>query len=68
MGMLDGQSDGDSLFFRRDLHVEGDTEAIVCLRNALDDLEGSLVDDVASFFGKAGRTALFVSWGGQQYV
>lgn len=45
-------------FFSRDLIVEGDTEAVVCLRNALDDLDGSITDDVARFFGPPGRAGL----------
>lgn len=56
--MVDGRLDGDSLFFTRDLIVEGDTEAVVCLRNALDDLEGSIADDIAALFGSPGRFAL----------
>ncbi|MBI2234127.1 MAG: SCP2 sterol-binding domain-containing protein, partial [Micavibrio aeruginosavorus] len=38
--MIDGRLDGDALFFTRELTVEGDTEAIVVLRNAMDDLDG----------------------------
>ncbi len=58
LGMIDGRFDGDALFFTRELRVEGDTEAVVCLRNALDDVEGSVADDVAAFFGAPGRQAL----------
>lgn len=54
LGMIDGRYDGDALFFTRDLRVEGDTEAVVCLRNAIDDVEGSVADDVAAFFGPTG--------------
>jgi len=39
IGMLDGTYDGDALFFSRDLVIEGDTEAVLALRNALDDAE-----------------------------
>ena len=35
----------------RDLRVSGDTEAIVALRNALDDVEGSALDSIISAFG-----------------
>lgn len=56
--MVDGQLDGDALFFTRDLSIEGDTEIIVSLRNALDDMEGSIADDIAKFFGTAGHVAL----------
>jgi predicted lipid carrier protein YhbT len=39
IGMLDGSYDGDALFFSRDLVIEGDTSAVLALRNALDDAE-----------------------------
>lgn len=58
LAMVDGRRDGDALFFSRDLQVSGDTEAIVSLRNALDDLDGSIADDVAAAFGPPGRAAL----------
>jgi len=56
--MVDGQRDGDALFFTRDLKVEGDTEAVVCLRNALDDVEGSVAAEIASLYGAPGRAVL----------
>jgi len=49
--MIDGRLDGDALFFSRDLMVSGDTEAVVALRNALDDLDENVVDNLASAFG-----------------
>ena len=49
--MIDGALDGDALFFSRDLQVSGDTEAVVVLRNALDDVEGSALDSVIAAFG-----------------
>jgi len=55
LGMVDGRLDGDSLFFTRDLKVEGSTEAVVCLRNAIDDLEGSIMDDVTDACGPLSR-------------
>ena len=39
LGMLDGTYDGDALFFSRDLVIEGDTEAVLALRNALENAE-----------------------------
>lgn len=39
LGLLDGTYDGDALFFSRDLVIDGETEAVVALRNALDDAE-----------------------------
>ena len=58
LGLVDGDSDGDALFFSRDLDITGNTEAVVCLRNALDDVEGSIAEDVAGLFGAPGRAAL----------
>jgi predicted lipid carrier protein YhbT len=58
LAMIDGNADSDALFFSRDLIVEGDTEAVVCLRNALDDLDGSVADDVAGLFRLPGRIIL----------
>lgn len=49
--MIDSQTDGDALFFNRDLKITGDTEAIVALRNALDDMDSTLAEDVAASFG-----------------
>jgi O2-independent ubiquinone biosynthesis accessory factor UbiT len=56
--LLDGDLDGDALFFSRDLDISGNTEAVVCLRNALDDVDGSVPQMVADMFGPLGRVAL----------
>jgi predicted lipid carrier protein YhbT len=56
--MVDGRLDGDAVFFTRDLMIDGDTEAVVSLRNALDDVDGSIADDIAASFGFAGQAAL----------
>lgn len=37
IGLLDGTYDGDALFFTRDLLIEGDTAAVLALRNAIED-------------------------------
>ena len=49
--LIDGSLDGDALFFSRELRVSGDTEAVVALRNALDDIDGGLVQAVTGSFG-----------------
>ncbi len=49
--MIDSQSDSDAMFFNREIIVSGDSEAMVALRNALDDIEDTIVDDVAASFG-----------------
>jgi len=49
--LLEGRTDGDALFFSRQLTVEGDTEAVVALRNALDDAEVDIVGDILASAG-----------------
>jgi O2-independent ubiquinone biosynthesis accessory factor UbiT len=39
LGLVHGAFDGDALFFSRDLAIEGNTEAALALRNAIDDAE-----------------------------
>lgn len=56
--LVEAKMDGDALFFSRDLVVEGDTEAVVCLRNALDDLDTNVIDEAARAFGKPGILGL----------
>lgn len=56
--LIDGELDGDALFFSRDLVISGNTEAIVCLRNALDDVDGSVAEMVAEMLGTPGKTML----------
>lgn len=56
--LIDGYQDGDAVFFNRDLVLEGDVEAIVVLRNAIDDLDGSIIDDIAGNFSIPTKAAL----------
>lgn len=56
--LVDGDQDGDALFFSRGLDITGNTEAVVCLRNALDDVDGSIAQMVADMFGPPGRLTL----------
>ncbi|WP_421855658.1 ubiquinone anaerobic biosynthesis accessory factor UbiT [Oricola sp.] len=56
--LVDCDQDGDAMFFSRGLDISGNTEAVVSLRNALDDLDGSLAARVADMFGLPGRAAL----------
>lgn len=56
--LIDSEEDGDAAFFSRDLEVTGDTEAVVRLRNALDDMDGSLAAEAAAMFGAPGRAIL----------
>lgn len=56
--LVDSEEDGDAAFFSRDLEVSGDTEAVVRLRNALDDVDGSIAEETAGMFGAPGRAIL----------
>ncbi len=56
--LIDSEEDGDAAFFSRDLDVSGDTEAVVRLRNALDDVDGSIAEETAEMFGAPGRAIL----------
>jgi predicted lipid carrier protein YhbT len=51
LDLLQGRVDGDALFFSRALTIEGDTGAIVALRNAMESVEVDLLDDLTSIFG-----------------
>jgi predicted lipid carrier protein YhbT len=57
LGMVHGVYDGDALFFSRDVIFEGDTEAAVALRNAIDDAELDLAAEAAELMGPLGRGA-----------
>lgn len=51
LGLVDGTYDGDALFFTRDLVIEGDTDAVLALRNTME--EADLTP--AEFLGFTGR-------------
>lgn len=55
--LLEGRIDGDALFFARDLHIEGDTEVVVALRNAVDGEEISVAGLALSVLGPAAAPA-----------
>ena len=61
--LLEGRIDGDALFFSRDLVVEGETEAVVALRNAVDDAEIDVMADALSLLGPAAGPARLVARG-----
>jgi len=54
LGLLDGTYDGDALFFTRDLVIEGDTDAIVALRNTIENAELTPAE-LAGLKGALGR-------------
>jgi len=51
ISLIEGRIDGDALFFTRELSFEGDTEAVLALRNAVDGAEISLAGDIKQFLG-----------------
>ena len=51
LDMLEGRIDGDAMFFSRQLEIEGNTEVVVALRNAVDGAEIDLTADILSLFG-----------------
>jgi predicted lipid carrier protein YhbT len=57
IGLTDGTYDGDALFFARDIAVEGDMEAVLALRNAIDDAGVDLIADAAADFGPVASLA-----------
>lgn len=51
IGLVQGAYDGDAMFFSRDLMIEGDVEAVLALRNAIDDAEIDLIAAVTGMLG-----------------
>ncbi len=52
LAMLHGAEDGDALFFSGELQISGDTSAVLALRNALDDAELDLTEELAGISGQ----------------
>jgi len=55
MDLMEGRIDGDALFFRRELRIDGDTELVVAVRNAFDGEDMDLARDIASLLGPLER-------------
>ena len=51
IALAEGKMDGDALFFSRQLLIEGDTEVVVALRNAIDGAGIDLMADLTSVLG-----------------
>ena len=51
LALAHGTCDGDALFFSREIVIEGDTDAILALRNAIDDAEIDLLHEMAGLVG-----------------
>lgn len=48
--LLEGRIDGDALFFSRELVIEGDTEAVLALRNTVDGVEVDVMEEILTAF------------------
>ena len=67
--LLEGRLDGDALFFSRALAIEGDTEAVVALRNAVDDADIDLRGELLASIGPLARPARHaLGLGGRLYA
>jgi len=59
LGLLDGTYDADALFFSRDLAIDGDTEIVLAVRNAIEEADLSpaelvgLIGPLAQLFDRA---------------
>lgn len=51
MRLVDGEADGDALFFSREIIVTGDIAAILALRNAVDSAEIDLLREAVALVG-----------------
>lgn len=51
LALLEGRIDGDAVFFSRELTITGDMEAMLALRNGLDDCGFDLPKDLAGMAG-----------------
>ncbi len=61
--LLEGRIDGDAMFFSRALTIEGDTEAVLVLRNALDGAGVDITADLAAALGPLARPATALAGG-----
>jgi predicted lipid carrier protein YhbT len=57
LALVEGRVDGDALMFSRQLGIEGDMEAVLALRNAIDDAGLDLAEELAVLFGPLGAPA-----------
>jgi len=57
LALLEGRIDGDAVFFSRQLTVSGDMEAMLALRNGLDDCLFDLPRDLSGLAGPFARPA-----------
>jgi predicted lipid carrier protein YhbT len=51
LALLEGRADGDALFFSRDIAIEGATDLVLAIRNAIDGAGIDLLRDIAGACG-----------------
>lgn len=51
LAMINGVLDGDALFFSREIAIEGCTDAVLAMRNAIDAAEIDLVSEMTALWG-----------------
>jgi len=66
--LLEGGLDGDALFFSRDIEIEGDTGAVLALRNAVESEEIVLFRELADALGPFGAPVRIVGERGPDAV
>jgi len=64
--LLEGRIDGDAMFFSRALTIEGDTEAVLVLRNALDGAGVDITADLTAALGPLARPATALAGGARR--
>ncbi len=55
LALVEGRLDGDALMFSRELVIEGDVEAVLALRNAIDDARLDFVAEIGRLCGPLGQ-------------
>ncbi|MGJ4944061.1 ubiquinone anaerobic biosynthesis accessory factor UbiT [Bradyrhizobium sp. HKCCYLS1011] len=55
LALVEGRLDGDALMFSRQLAIEGDVEAVLALRNAIDDARLDMAAEIGGLFGPLGE-------------
>lgn len=57
LDLLGGDVDGDTMFFSRHLTIEGDTESLLTLRNAIDSEDFNIKDELFKLLGPFNKQA-----------
>lgn len=68
IALAEGRADGDALFFQRSIRFEGDTAAVLLLRNALDASEIDFFGEVLPPLGPLALVARSIVMAGARFV